>query len=112
MRRDREAVSAHGELFDGRSHRPTAQTTRGWSRRHPRAPSAWPERQWSVPVIRALHHRAMPRDAGLQNLVHRLVPPIVRKNLDLGITGKTLRLDRAAQRLDVDHAVAHHAAVV
>ena len=36
----------------------------------------------------------------------------LRKNLDLGITGKPLRLDGGTNRSDVDHAVAHHAAVV
>src|SRR5258708_1589180 len=54
----------------------------------------------------------MPRDAGLQDLIDRLLPPIVGENLDLRKTRKTLRLDGAAQSLDVDYAVAHHAAVV
>src|SRR5258708_19356257 len=59
-----------------------------------------------------LNHRAMPCDAGSQNLVDRLFPPIVGKDLDLGIARKTLRLDRGAQSFDIDHTVAHHAAVV
>ena len=51
-------------------------------------------------------------DAGPQNLIDRLCPPVVGENLDFGVTGKALRLDRAAHRSDIDHAVAHHAAVV
>src|SRR6202521_6178953 len=59
-----------------------------------------------------LNHGAMPRDTGLQDFIDRLSPPVVGKNLDLGITRKALRLDRAAYRFDIDHAVAHHAPVV
>src|SRR6266478_239411 len=58
------------------------------------------------------NHRPVPRDAGLQNLIHRLLPPVVGKNLDLGIAGKAMRLDRTAHRFDIDHTVAHHAAVI
>src|ERR1700733_3145619 len=63
-------------------------------------------------VLTALYHRPMPPDAGLQHLVHRLLPPGIGENLDLGIAGKPLRLDRRSYRFDIDHAVAHHAAVV
>src|SRR5215469_5806456 len=59
-----------------------------------------------------LHHGPVPLDANAQDLVHRLVPPGVGKDLDLGIATKTLRLYRSADRTDVDDAVAHHAAVV
>jgi len=41
----------------------------------------------------------MPLDAGLKHFVHRPAPPIVGKNLDLGITRKALRL--AAARMDL-----------
>src|ERR1700754_1477570 len=57
-------------------------------------------------------HGPVPRDTRPQHLIHRLAPPAVRENLDLGIAGKTLRLDRRAYRPDVDHTVAHHATVV
>ncbi|KAH2825287.1 hypothetical protein KXV85_011128, partial [Aspergillus fumigatus] len=59
-----------------------------------------------------LHHRHVPLDAGAEHFVHRPAPPVVGKDLDLGIAGKTLRLDGGADALDVDDAVAHHAAVV
>src|ERR1700738_875652 len=77
-----------------------------------RSEGRWARREERLCPPYNLHHRPMPRDAGLQDLVDRLLPPIVGKNLDLGIAAKTLRLDRPAQSLDVDHAIAHHAAVV
>ena len=43
------------------------------------------------------HHRLVPLDAGLQHLIHRLRPPVVRKDLDLGIAGIALRLDGGAE---------------
>src|SRR4051794_40992176 len=58
------------------------------------------------------HHRLVPLDADLQHLIYRSAPPLAGKNFDLRIAGKALRFDRAAQGADIDHAVAHHAAVV
>ncbi len=57
-----------------------------------RGPSTYGSRL-KAGTTQALNHRAMPFDAGLQNLIHRPLPPIFRKNLDLGITLKTPRLD-------------------
>src|SRR6201994_4506060 len=59
-----------------------------------------------------LNDTAMSFDTGVQHLVDRLRPPVVRENLDLGIAAKALRLDGRTDRPDVDPAVAHHAAVV
>src|SRR3954470_6406680 len=77
-------------------------------------------RDWSSSVLgpgfrrddSELDDGTMPLDAGAEHLIHRLGPPVVGKNLDLGIAAKTLRLDGGADALDVDDAVAHHAAVV
>src|ERR1700733_6895267 len=41
-----------------------------------------------------LHHGPVPFDAGAQHLIHRLCPPGLGENLDFGVTGKSLRLDR------------------
>jgi hypothetical protein len=54
----------------------------------------------------------VPIDAGPQDLIDRFAPPVLGKNLDLAVTLKPFRLHRTAHRSDVDHAVAHHAAVV
>src|SRR5437588_12109774 len=58
------------------------------------------------------HRRPVPRDAGTEHVVHRPVPPPIRENLYFRIAAKSLRLNRRANRTDVDHAIAHHAAVV
>jgi hypothetical protein len=54
----------------------------------------------------------VPFDTDPEHFVERPLPPIIREDLDLGIAGITLRLDRAPQRSDVDDSVAHHTAVV
>ena len=61
---------------------------------------------------RNLNHGLVTFDTGAQHLLHRLSPPVIRKDFDLRIAGKALRLDGGARGFDVDDAVAHHAAVV
>src|SRR4051794_11779139 len=53
----------------------------------------------------------MPRDASLDDFVHRPRPPVVGENLDLDEAGKSQRFDLAADAPEIDDAVAHHAAV-
>jgi hypothetical protein len=45
-------------------------------------------------IPQLLNYRAVPLNTAPQHLVHRFLPPAVGKNLDLAITGKTLRFDR------------------
>src|SRR5260370_17867348 len=51
------------------------------------------------------NHRPVPRDAGLQDLIHRPLPPVLGKNLNLDIARKALRLDGPPAPLLIDHAL-------
>src|SRR5450631_3673156 len=108
---------------------PVAPSTRTRRGRRLRGTTAWTEFEGGVMIGQgctgdgprarplttqghSLHHRPMPFDAPLQHLVHGPLPPLAGKDLNLGIAGEALRLDRGAKRSDVDYAIAHHAAIV
>src|SRR5262249_6179396 len=60
----------------------------------------------------ASHHGLMAFDADAQNLVGVALPPIVGgENLDLAVPTVAGALHHGADRAQIDHAVAHHAAV-
>src|SRR5215831_19796372 len=60
----------------------------------------------------ASHHGLMPLDADAQNLVGVALPPIVGgEDLDLAVAAVAGALHHGADRAQIDHAVAHHAAV-
>src|SRR5262249_18608332 len=64
------------------------------------------------PPPHASHHRLMALDADAQDLVGIARPPIVGgENFDLAVAAIARRLHQRADRAQVDHAVAHHAAV-
>src|SRR5262245_2546005 len=65
------------------------------------------------PVLAArLHHRIVARDAGIEYLLGGLTPPVIGENLDFRRPGVARRLDPAADFLQLDDAITHHAAIV
>jgi hypothetical protein len=58
------------------------------------------------------HHRVIAHHARVQNDLGGLAPPALRKDLDLRGSRIARRLDPAADFLQLDDAIAHHAAVV
>jgi hypothetical protein len=78
---------------------PSREHSPGRGRRRLRAREAW------------LHLGPMPLDAGSDHLVHGAAPPILGKNLDFAITIEAEPLDLGADALQVNDAVAHHAAI-
>ena len=65
---------------------PRRNTTRS---RAPIHPTVLPRRtsgRTRMIKYRDLDHRAMTLDAGLEHILHRTRPPILGKNLDLGVT--------------------------
>src|SRR5262245_10431096 len=58
------------------------------------------------------HHGVVARDAGIENLLRRQPPPVFGENLNFRRPGVARRLDPAADLLQLDDAITHHAAIV
>src|SRR4051812_36983862 len=58
------------------------------------------------------YNTAVAFDAQVQHMAVILLPPAVRKYFHLGISREALCFDPAADLANVDHAIAHHSAVI